>query len=251
MTDVKRKYAWRPDVADHRDHLYTPQLSHVPPKVDIIGASVAIDDQGQLGSCTGNSSTAMCEIILKTVPLSRLMAYYGGRAREGTTKQDAGAQIRDVIAGISNYGVCEESLWPYDITKFALKPPKVAYNDGATRVKPLVLNYQRVTDLPTLKAALAVGHVVTFGFSVPSYFESQQVATTGWVRMPTQADQIIGGHAVVAVGYDDTASVPFVWVRNSWGPAWGLNGYFKMDQKWFTDPSGLVDDMWTVVPKAA
>jgi C1A family cysteine protease len=249
MTIAKRLYAWKPDVADMRDHIYTPRVSHNPPKVDQIGTSVVIDDQGPLGSCTGNSSTAMIEIILKTVPLSRLMAYYGGRAREGTIKTDSGAQIRDVIAGIANYGVAEETLWPYDITKFTKKPPTIAYKDGATRVKPLVASYQRVPDLSSLKSALAVGHVVTFGFSVPDYFESQDVATNGWVRFPTQADKMIGGHAVVAVGYDDTASTPFVWVRNSWGPDWGLKGYFKMDQRWFTNPSRLTDDMWTVIPK--
>jgi C1A family cysteine protease len=90
---------------------------------------------------------------------------------------------------------------------------------------------------------------VTFGFSVPEYFEGPDVAKTGWVRFPTPADKMIGGHAVVAVGYDDTVTVPFVWVRNSWGVGWGLGGYFKMDQRWFTDTGRLTDDMWTVIPK--
>lgn len=247
---VKRMYAWKPDVADFRDHVYSAPVPQFPPKVDIIGQANPIDDQGQLGSCTGNSSSAMCEIILKTTqPLSRLMAYYNGRALEGTIKTDSGAQIRDVIKGISNYGIGSENLWPYDIKQFTKKPPTVAFKDGLTRVKALVGSYQRVPDLNTLKAALVVGHVVTFGFSVPDYFEGADVAKTGWVRFPTQADKMIGGHAVVAVGYDDTASVPFVWVRNSWGAGWGLKGYFKMDQRWFTDPSRLTDDMWTIVPK--
>jgi len=247
---IKRKYAWKPDVADQRDHLYSSRVSQFPSKVDIIGRTDEIDDQGELGSCTGNSTAAMCEIILKTTqPLSRLMAYYNGRVIENTVKFDDGAQIRDVIKGISNYGIGAEAIWPYDITKFAKKPPAAAYKDGALRVKAGIMSYQRITDLSALKAALAVGHVVTFGFSVPEYFESQEVANTGWVRFPTQADKMVGGHAVVAVGYDDTVSTPFVWVRNSWGPTWGVNGYFRMDQRWFTDPVRLVDDMWTIVPK--
>ena len=248
-TPVRRLYAWKPDIADHRDHVYTPKVSHFPAKIDIIGADRLIEDQGQLGSCTGNSSTSMIEIILNTEQLSRLMAYYNGRAREGTIKSDSGAQIRDVIAGIATYGVSSEALWQYVESQFTKKPPSAAYKDALTRVKGKIASYQKVPDLSTLKAALAVGHVVTFGFSVPEYFEGQEVATTGWVRFPTAADKMVGGHAVVAVGYDDTASVPFVWVRNSWGPAWGLKGYFKMDQRWFTDTSRLTDDMWTIVPR--
>lgn len=63
----------------------------------------------------------------------------------------------------------------------------------------------------------------------------------------------IGGHATVAVGYDDRITSqnprPFIWVRNSWGPNWDLQGYFKMDQAWFSDPRRLVDDMWIIIPK--
>src|ERR1035437_650258 len=237
---TKRLYAWKPDVADFRDHMYTMQAPHLPPKVDIIGKTDLIDDQGQLGSCTGNSTAAMCEIILKTTEgLSRLMAYYNGRALEGMIKSDSGAQIRDVIKGIASYGIAAESLWPYDVAMFAKKPPNAAYKDGLTRVKSRIASYQRVPDLTTLKSALSIGHVVTFGFSVPEYFEAQEVATTGWVRFPTVADRMIGGHAVVAVGYDDTATVPFIWVRNSWGATWGIGGYFKMDQRWFTDQGRL------------
>ena len=246
-----RKYAWKPDVADHRDKIYKPRVTaaQLPPKVDIIGKGSPIDDQGDLGSCTGNSSTAMLELILKTTNLSRLMAYYNGRAIEGTTTEDAGCEIRNVIKAISKLGVGDEKLWPYVISRFAKKPPQAAYDDGLKRVVPLVASYQRILTLNALKGALAVGHPVTFGFAVPDYFESATVERTGWVKFPGTKDRIIGGHAVVAVGYDDTVTKPFVWVRNSYGAGWGLKGYFKMDQRWFTDPSRLADDMWTVIPK--
>jgi aminopeptidase C len=59
---------------------------------------------------------------------------------------------------------------------------------------------------------------------------------------------MIGGHAVVAVGYDSSVSTPYVWVRNSWGVSWGLAGHFKMDERWFFDPRRLVDDMWVIHP---
>jgi len=248
-----RKYAWMPDVPDYRDHLFSLAVNTaaLPDHVDQIGTGVGIDDQGQLGSCTGNSSTAAVEIVTKQPPLSRLMAYYDGRAIEGTTNQDSGCQIRDVVKGLTTQGVCLETTWPYNIAKFKSKPPAKAYTEGK-KIIPMISSYQRVTTLAQVKTALAAGLPVIFGFSVPDYFESQDVATNGWVRLPTQTDKMIGGHAVVFVGYDDrtTASPkPFMWVRNSWGASWGLKGYFKMDQGWVSDPRQLVDDMWVVHPK--
>lgn len=244
-----RKYAWTPDVPDHRDHVYqlNATVTH-PPKVDRLGMGNRIEDQGQLGSCTGNSSTSAVEIITKYPgQLSRLMAYYEGRKLEGTVRQDAGAMIRDVIKGIKTVGICNEDLYPYNIAKFKSAPSAKAKKDALTLL-PKIKSYQRLTTLDDVKNALAQGLPVVFGFSVPEFFESADVAKNGFVRLPTNADQMIGGHAVVAVGYDDTAPVPFVWVRNSWGVDWGIEGYFKMDQKWFTDPRRLVDDMWVMTP---
>jgi len=245
---MQRKYSWRPDVPDHRDHLFSLQAGVYPKKVDRLGMGNRIEDQGQLGSCTGNSSTSAAEIVTK-VPyqLSRLMAYYEGRKIEGTIKQDSGCEIRDVIKGIQTVGICNEDLYPYNISKFTKAPSAKAKKD-AKKLLPLIKSYERLSTLDDVKTALAAGLPVVFGFSVPEFFEGDDVAKHGFVRMPTRADKMIGGHAVVAVGYDDTAPTPFVWVRNSWGPDWGIQGYFQMDQKWFTDPRRLVDDMWVMHP---
>lgn len=241
---MKYTYKHIPDIADHRDHYFVPQIKTFPAKIDIIGKKIPIKDQGPLGSCAGNAAGATVEIGTNGDRLSELMAYYGGRQIEGTVRQDAGCMIRDVIKAISKVGICREELHPYDISKFKRKPSKRAYEDAATLI-PKIKSYQRVLDLNVLKTALFAGNVVTFGFSVPEFFESPSYKG-GVLRMPTASDKIVGGHAVVAVGYDDTAPIPFVWVRNSWGPDWGLKGYFKMDQKWFTDPRRLVDDMWAI-----
>ena len=61
--------------------------------------------------------------------------------------------------------------------------------------------------------------------------------------MPATNEQVLGGHAVMAVGYDDN-SQRFM-VRNSWGPGWGLGGYFTLPYAYLTD-ANLVDDFWTV-----
>lgn len=247
-----RTYGWKPDIADHRDYKFTLKLStaKLPDHVDRIGLGNPIEDQGALGSCTGNSSTSAMEIVTGIPALSRLMAYYNGRLIEGTTKQDAGAMIRDVVKGIQTYGVSTEALWPYNISAYARKPTAAAYRNGLVNKAKLVA-YNRLTTLNDIKSALAQNLPVIFGFSVPAYFESPDVAKSGWVRFPSKTDQIIGGHAVMACGYDERQGVqpePFIWVRNSWGLGWGLQGYFKMPYQWFTDASRMTDDFWALVP---
>ena len=248
-----RGYKWLPDVPDHRDKRFslTPAVS-LPDYVPVLDTNDQVEDQGQLGSCTGNAATTALEITLKaTENYSRLMAYYTARKIEGTTKQDAGAYIRDVIKGVCKYGVATETMWPYLIEKFARKPSAKAYKN-AKLIPPRIKSYERLDTIQDIKTALAMSLPVVFGFSVPDYFESDEVAKTGWVRLPTDEDEMIGGHAVTAVGYDErniTDPEPFIWVRNSWGTGWGLNGDFKMVYGWFTDKRRLVDDVWVMHPE--
>lgn len=241
------KYSWKPSTPDHRDHYYQGVNLALPAKVAPFDNLNPVEDQSQLGSCTGNSSTTALEITLGgTTQYSRLMAYYNARAIEGTIKQDAGAQIRDVIKGFANTGVCTETAWPYNIKQFAKKPAAAAFKE-AKLLPPKVKSYERVTSLDGFKTALAAGLPVIFGFSVPEFFESADVAKNGLVRYPSKSDKIIGGHAVCAVGYDDAKGV--VWVRNSWGKDWGLNGDFMMVYQWFNSidtSSSLVSDCWVI-----
>jgi len=248
---MKRTYNWRPSRPDQRDRYFkvTAPVKDLPSYVDRIGTEFPIDDQGELGSCTGNSSTAGVSIVTGQPALSRLMAYYDARLIEGDVQDDAGAQIRDIIKGFQQYGCASEAVWPYDVSKFAQKPTAEAYTDGLKLI-PLIESYERIADLNGMKAALAKGLPVIFGFQVPAEFESEQMSIDGKLYAPNMRTQWLGGHAVLAVGYDDRdPNYKFIWVRNSWGPNWGIDGYFKMDQSWFTSPLGLVDDMWTIHPK--
>jgi C1A family cysteine protease len=94
-----------------------------------------------------------------------------------------------------------------------------------------------------MKGCLAAGYPFVFGFTVYESFESDAVAKTGVVEMPAPSEKVLGGHAVVAVGYDDSTQ-RFI-VRNSWGPGWGMGGYFTIPYAYLTD-SNLADDFWTV-----
>ena len=245
-----KHYGWTRDMPDNRDYLYVapPQiLSNLPPRVDLRPQCPPIYDQGQLGSCTSNAIAGAVEFDLikeqqkRIFVPSRLFLYYNERVIEGTQDTDSGAEIRDGIKSVASQGDCPEDLWPYDISKFAVKPPAQCYQSAKQYE---AVKYQRLQqDLNQLKGCLASGYPFVFGFTVYASFESQQVATTGHASMPQPGEEVVGGHAVVAVGFDD--SQQWFLVRNSWGTSWGMKGYFTMPYTYLLDQN-LSSDFWTI-----
>lgn len=242
-------YGWTPDLPDIRDHLYAapgPLLRKLPPRIDLRPGCPPVYDQGQLGSCTANAIGAALQFDQKkqaeadTVP-SRLFIYYAERELEGTVGTDSGAQIRDGIKCVNKLGAPPEGDWPYDITKFTDRPPDAAYKDA---LQHQALEYQRIGhSLALMKGCLADGYPFVFGFTVYESFESDQVAKTGQAPLPQQGEKVLGGHAVLAVGYDDSTQT-FI-VRNSWGDGWGMAGYFTLPYAYLTE-RGLSSDFWTI-----
>jgi C1A family cysteine protease len=241
-------YGWMPDVPDQRDLVYmAPRIAALPPSVDLRAGCPPVYDQGQLGSCTANAIGAAIQFEQirqkkqKPFAPSRLFIYYNERTMEHTVGQDAGAQIRDGIKSVNHIGACPETDWPYVISKFTQKPPARAFKHA-----PLgkAVSYQRVVQtLEQMKGCLAAGFPIILGISVYESFESQQVATSGTVPMPASKEKMLGGHAVLAVGYND-ADQRFL-MRNSWGTAWGMQGYFTIPYAYLSD-SNFCDDLWTI-----
>ena len=240
------RYGWKPDLPDGRDHLFAPvrAVADLPPAVDLRAGCSAVEDQSTIGSCTGQAIAGALEYLDNKAghpcDLSRLYIYYQERLLENTIQQDAGAMIRDGIKACAAVGVPLESLWPYVIAKFARKPTKAADTDAAKRK---ITSYRRVTGLDDVLHCLADGNPVVFGFSVYESFESDTVAKSGIVPMPGKTERLLGGHAVLAVGYNQADKRLIV--RNSWGTGWGDKGYFTLPFGYVKNRN-LSDDFWVV-----
>ncbi len=187
----------------------------------------------------------------KLVRASRLFEYYGTRKIEGTTGEDSGASIRDAIKTGNKYGVVDESLWPYDISKFTVNPGQAIWTAAASHK---VTSYHAITDgdMETMKSVLSTGYLVGFGFDVYSYMMSQDMATKGFLHSPGAGETLQGGHAVCLAGYDDNMVNPFdkskkgaFLVRNSWSQDWAIGGYFWMAYDYIANTS-LCSDFWVV-----
>lgn len=245
---VNAWYGWVPDLPDHRDKLYSSIAAppkKLPSKVDLRASCPPVEDQGQLGSCTANALVGNLEFLEKkaghtVTDLSRLFIYYNERAMEGTIGEDAGAAIRDGVKSLVKLGVCSEKIWPYNIAKFTQKPSRTCFRQAADHQ---VTSYHRILSLQEMRQCLAEGYPFVFGFTVYTAFESAAVAKSGKLNLPKSREKVLGGHAVCAVGYNN--STKRILVRNSWGADWGKGGYFTMPYDYISDDN-LADDFWTI-----
>jgi C1A family cysteine protease len=171
---------------------------------------------------------------------SALFIYYNERAKEGLLFCNRPVALRDGYKSVSKMGVCCEELWPYHPGKYDRKPTPRCFREAR---KLRVTEFQRVRrELRDLKACLAEGFPFAFGGTYFDSFKSRRVARTGVVPMPKRGEHQLGGHAMLAIGYNDQQGV-FI-VQNSFGPRWGAQGYCFLPFDYLMNPN-LAWDFWT------
>jgi C1A family cysteine protease len=263
------RYGWQRDLPDDRDYLYeehheTLNANQMPKKISLVPNMPDIYDQLQIGSCVGNGTARVMEYIENAqgngfVTPSRLFIYGNARRYEGTYATDSGAQVRDGIKGVAQYGAPPESDWPYSDASPGPFNETIPANVYADATKFEAIQYSKITVGVTpgapMRTAIYNGTPIVFGFSVPSYFEdgSWDPSTTP-LPLPNGQSRYIGGHCVVVSGYDFTRTefpVDVFEIDNSWGAGWGLGGRFYMNAGWFSHRAQLATDLWCVEKVAA
>jgi len=268
---------WIPDYPDFRDYTENnievknilgkrKNSTSLPVSVDLRNWCSPVDDQGMLGSCTAHAGVGVIEYYEKKafgkfIKASRLFLYKVTRNLM-KTKGDTGAFLRTTIGAIALFGVPPEEYWQYtdDEKRFDEEPPAFCY--------AFAQNYQAITyfrhDAPgiseqellnSIKTYLAKGHPAMFGFSV--YSSIREAEKDGKIPFPSPKERIEGGHAIVAVGYDDRIEIknPYdrsktkgaLLIRNSWGTSWGEGGYGWLPYEYVLRE--LAQDFWTIIKK--
>jgi C1A family cysteine protease len=255
-TNPTRVYGWKRDLPSNQNNFLmvaNPMIIANFPKEKFLTELPPVYDQGQLGSCTANALGGAFEFEqmkqnLEVFTPSRLFIYYNERKIEGTIPVDSGAALSDGIKALTDLGACKETSWPYDIRKFTVVPPPSAFKEAsdhqilASKRVPMTIN--------GFKTMINMGYPVAFGFTVFPYMESQEMATSGILKLPDTHEDPLGGHAVLCIGYSDTMqsadgqSTGFLKIRNSWGPSWGQQGNFWMPYDYVT--ARLCSDGWVI-----
>ena len=242
---------WKRDLPDIRDFKYSARgvIKHrpeLPPSIDLRSYCPGVFDQGSLSSCTANAVCSMAMFVyyleaIRIDVLSRLFLYCVTRSLEGTTEADAGASLRDTLSAVNKFGVCLESNWPYVIEYYRETPPSFAYLEAEHHQ---AIEYSKLTqNVFELKRCLVEGYPFVFGFSIYNSFEELN-SEKGWIaKVPNLNENFLGGHAVMAVGYDDALGAFLI--RNSWGEGWGIDGYFYLPYEYVINRE-LAADFWTL-----
>jgi C1A family cysteine protease len=222
----------------------TPSL---PQSVDLRQFCGAIKNQGDLGSCTGHAFASAIEWICraylgKQPTLSPLYLYAHELIMDGDFPDDDGSDGTTGSLVSIKFGCCEDSLYPD--ASHTIQQPTPAMDSNAEQYQ--MGAYHGLTGSQTALSVLGdpVPWPVEVGFTVYSSFESDEVAQTGIYNPNPASETVLGGHEVLAVGYD-VASMPTLrpancppalLIQNSWAASWGLSGFFWMALPVVDDP---------------
>lgn len=262
-----RGMGWHPDLTDCRDlSCKKPDIESIfqksyvmrslssdvlPPAVDLRPFCSPIEDQGNIGSCTANAAVGLMEYYERRAlgrhfDASRLFIYKATRKLLGW-KGDTGAYLRDTMKAMVLFGAPPERYWPYVEAKYEDEPDAFCYSFASNfqalkyfRLDPPGMAPKDV--LLNVKKRLAAGLPCMFGFSVYSSMPGVNSGNSH-IPYPTSADRLSGGHAVIAVGYDDAEGS--LLIRNSWGANWGDAGYGWLPYAYVE--TELAEDFWSLI----
>jgi len=198
-------------------------------------------DQENLQECVGWS---LCGSIyvrqkamgLKPVEPSPGAIYYQARARAYGWRNiwDGGCNPNEAWQALKERGVVLYNDWPHD-PKSVNKAFPSAYRKAADH---RWLQYHWVLRNGSARTKEGTGLLgskrpLSVALTIDQGMEDWRPGMAPWKR----TGPIVGGHAVLIVGHETLANGQVVFVYcNSWGKAWGDNGFGLLSQEAFESP---------------
>ena len=236
----------------------------LPSLVDLTSWCSPIRDQGSINSCTAFAAAALLEYFARKARdeytcVSPLFLYKVARNLMNSTG-DVGASVRETMKTMVAFGVPPEKYWSYQEDKFDEEPPAFCYSYAQSykTLKYFCLDHPDLTKeilIFQIQAVLAADFPCIFGFTVYGSIYNEENVSSGCIPYPSKGDQVIGGHTVLAVGYDNYKEIKHsdgkgkstgaFLIRNSWGTEWGQKGYGWLPYDYILN--GLTADWWSLI----
>lgn len=253
------RLGYRPDPFDPRDRTLFARLglTEPPPRSDeLVGHVVDVLDQGATEACVGFAvaqavRTSFARDGMRPAQLpSPGFIWFNSRVTHGESHLNTGTYLRSAFDTLRKLGFCPEDACPSDhlAWEFSRRPPHRAYQLAHDQRLPFDQDgrgaeYLRITGWESerelqVRQAIAAGRPVVFGTMVAKSFLSQ--GRHGPLEPPRSYSEIVGGHAMCAVAYDELG----IRGPNSWGRFWGNDGWFHMS--WAYVRSVMTRDLWAV-----
>lgn len=185
------------------------------------GVVTGVKDQGQCGSCWAFACTETAESLYALNHNATSPPVLAPQELVDCAKESygcSGGYIDSTLQYIMTNGLETESEYPYEAVGGVCSSHKTDYKlEGCFNVPE--------NNEVLLKEALATGPLVVCIEADERVFQLYQSGIIGADSCGTSLD-----HAVQLVGYGEEEGTKYWLVRNSWGEAWGENGYVRLER---------------------